>query len=85
MPLNSHFHLVIFAGDILASQTRERKFMELYEKLSSSSSVLYRYYTLPELGGRRMSGTTRTSLRDRIRMTARWLICLLVHTFSVTA
>jgi phenol 2-monooxygenase len=48
MPSNGRFHLVIFAGDLLASQTREREFTELYQKLSSSSSVLYRYCTLPE-------------------------------------
>jgi hypothetical protein len=48
MPPNDHFHLAIFAGDLLASQTTERKFTEVYEKLSSSSSVLYRYCTLPE-------------------------------------
>jgi hypothetical protein len=47
IPSNDHF-LVIFAGDLLASQTREKKFTELYEKLPSSSNVLYRYCTLPE-------------------------------------
>jgi phenol 2-monooxygenase len=48
MPPNDHFHLAIFAGDLLASQTTERKLTEVYEKLSSSSNVLYRYCTLPE-------------------------------------
>jgi hypothetical protein len=48
MPSNGHLRLVISTGDLLASQEREKKFTEPYEKPSSSSSVLYRYYTPPE-------------------------------------
>jgi hypothetical protein len=48
MPSNGHLHLVISAGRSLVSQTREKEFTELHEKLSSSSSVLYLYCTLPE-------------------------------------
>ena len=45
---NGHFHLAIFVRDLLASQTRERESTRLYEELSSSSSVLCQYCTLPE-------------------------------------
>jgi len=44
MPSNGRFHMLIFAGDILASKG---EFSELYQRLDSPSSILYRYSTLP--------------------------------------
>ena len=49
MPSNGHLHLVISTErSFLVWQIMEKEFTGLYEKLSSSSCVLYRYYTLPE-------------------------------------
>lgn len=49
MPSAGRFHVLVFAGDLLASERQTHEFAQLYEKLSSSSSsVLYRYSLLPE-------------------------------------
>jgi phenol 2-monooxygenase (NADPH) len=49
MPASGRFHLLVFAGDLLASEKGMAvEFAELYEKLSSGSSVLYRYSARPE-------------------------------------
>ncbi|EON62548.1 hypothetical protein W97_01772 [Coniosporium apollinis CBS 100218] len=43
MPSNSHFYVVVFADDILASESAEREFAELYQSLCKPSLLLNRY------------------------------------------
>lgn len=64
MPSNGRFHVVVFAGDILALESAERGLTELYQSLCKPSSILHCYNALGTQANRDYEDVDTTSERN---------------------